>query len=276
VFGSSSIDLRKAFSESSFVPSGRPPTYYRIPDEKELVAQLLLLYEMSGGSEQEKWVDYNYTTLRLLAEVKEFNTGEIEQEFQVLKGRVKELFPDVKLNMAGTIVQFSVVQNYITKGEVVSTLIALIVIGLLMTIVLQSFKTGLIGMIPNLAPVFVVLGLMGYLNIPLDVVTMVVIPILLGLAVDDTIHFITHSKLEFQRTGSYRTAIQKTFQTVGKAIFTTSFIVVAAFSTYMVSTAVFFFHLSILFISGVASALLADYFITPILVNWTKPFGEEK
>jgi predicted RND superfamily exporter protein len=269
---SSLLDVIKDMNQ---VTHSNDPAYYRIPDDEELVAQLLLLYEMSGGTEQEKWVDYDYTTLRLLAEVKEFNTGEIEEEFNILKQRVNELFPEARLNMAGTVVQFSVVQNYITKGEVVSTLIALVVIGLLMMIVLRSVKTGLIGMIPNLAPVVVVLGLMGYLSIPLDVVTMVVIPILLGLAVDDTIHFITHSKLEFQRTGNYRTAIQKTFQIVGKAIFTTSFIIIAAFSIYMVSIAVFFFHLSILFISGVISALLADYFITPILVDWTKPFGAE-
>jgi predicted RND superfamily exporter protein len=55
----------------------------------------------------------------------------------------------------------------------------------------------------------------------------------------------------------------------------TSLIVAVAFSVYMLSVAVFFFHLSILFIAGVVAALLADYFITPILVNLTKPFGKE-
>jgi predicted RND superfamily exporter protein len=171
-------------------------------------------------------------------------------------------------------VQFSVVQNYIAKGEIVSFLIALVLIGILMMLVFRNVKTGLIGMIPNLAPVLVVGGLMGYLEIPLDMITMVIIPILLGLAVDDTIHFISHSKLEFLRTGSYRTGIQTTFRTVGKAIFMTSFILIAAFSVYMTSIAAFFIHLGVLMAAGVLSALLADYCITPILVNWSKPFGK--
>jgi predicted RND superfamily exporter protein len=116
---------------------------------------------------------------------------------------------------------------------------------------------------------------MGYLEIPIDMTTMVIIPILLGLAVDDTIHFITHSKLEFERTRNYRNAIQTTFRTVGKAIFTTSFILIASFSAYMTSVALFFVHLAVLMSVGVLAALLADYFITPILVMWTKPFGSE-
>jgi predicted RND superfamily exporter protein len=153
--------------------------------------------------------------------------------------------------------------------------VALVVIGILMILVFQSIQTGLIGMIPNLAPVLVIFGLMGYLDIPLDMTTMIIVPILLGLAVDDTIHVINHSKLEYQRTNKYRDGIHRTFQTVGKAIFMTSFILIASFSAYMTSIALGFVHLAILMTAGVLSALLADYFITPILVDWSRPFGKE-
>jgi predicted RND superfamily exporter protein len=113
---------------------------------------------------------------------------------------------------------------------------------------------------------------MGYLAIPLEMTTMMIIPMLLGLAVDDTIHFITHTKLEFQRTGDYRQSISMTFKTVGQAIFMTSLILIATFLVYATSEARFFVHLAILATGGVFSALLADYCITPILVYWTKPF----
>lgn len=250
------------------------PIYYRIPDDQTLVAQLLLLYEMSEGTEQENWVDYEYTTLRLMVEVGDIDTAQINRELRYIENRVKELFPDAKFGMVGGLVQVSVIQSYISKGEVVSFLIALFVIGILMIIVFRSLKTGLIGMIPNLAPVIVVGGLMGYLDIPLEMTTMMIIPMLLGLAVDDTIHFITHCKLEFQRAGNYQRSIEMTFKTVGKAIFMTSFILVAAFLVYSTSIARFFTNLSVLAVSGVSSALLADYFITPILVNWSKPYGK--
>jgi predicted RND superfamily exporter protein len=104
--------------------------------------------------------------------------------------------------------------------------------------------------------------------------TMMIIPMLLGLAVDDTIHFITHSKLEVQRTGNYHESIEKTFQSVGKAMFLTSFILIATFAVYLTSIAKFFVNLSLLAMAGVLSALLADYFVTPILIHLARPFHE--
>ncbi|GAK59663.1 hypothetical protein U27_06648 [Candidatus Vecturithrix granuli] len=268
---SSLLDIIKDMNQ---VMHSDDPAFYRIPDDKALIAQLLLLYEMSNGTEQENWVDYEYTRLRLLVEVVDPDTAEVEREFQYLRRRAQELFPQARFAMVGGLVQYSVIQNYIAKGEIVSFLIALVVIGILMMIVFQSVKTGLIGMIPNIAPVIVVGGMMGYLDIPLEMTTMMIIPMLLGLAVDDTIHFITHSKLEVQRTGNYQQSIEKTFQTVGKAMFLTSFILIATFSVYLTSIARFFVNLSILAIAGVSSALLADYFVTPILIHLTRPFDK--
>lgn len=268
---SSLLDIIKDMNQ---VLHNGDPVFYEIPEDKELIAQLLLLYEMSNGTEQENWVDYEYTRLRLLVEVVDLDTAEVEREFTYLRKRVQELFPDARFGMVGGLVQHSVIQNYIAKGEIVSFLIALAVIGILMMIVFQSIKTGLIGMIPNLMPVIVVGGLMGYLDIPLEMTTMMIIPMLLGLAVDDTIHFITHSKLEVQRTGNYHESIEKTFQSVGKAMFLTSFILIATFAVYLTSIAKFFVNLSLLAMAGVLSALLADYFVTPILIHLARPFHE--
>lgn len=270
---SSLLDILKDMNQ---VMHSDDPAFYRVPDDKALVAQLLLLYEISDGTEQENWVDYEYTRLRVLVEVVDPDTAEVEREFNYLRARVRELFPEARFGMVGGLVQYSVIQNYIAKGEIVSFLIALVVIGILMMLVFQSVKTGLIGMIPNLAPVIVVGGLMGYLDIPLEMTTMMIIPMLLGLAVDDTIHFITHSQLEVQRTGNYQKSIEKTFQTVGKAIFLTSFILIATFSVYLTSIARFFVNLSILATAGVLSALLADYLITPVLINLTRPFQKQR
>jgi predicted RND superfamily exporter protein len=269
---SSVLDILKDMNQ---VMHDDDPSYYRVPDTQALIAQLLLLYEMANGSELQNWVDYDYTTLRLMVEVKDTEAAEVEREFHLIRKTLNDLFPDAKFGMIGGVVQLSVAQNYIARGEIVSFFIALIVIGILMILVFRSVKTGLIGMIPNLAPIIVMGGLMGYLDIPLEMNTMVIIPMLLGLAVDDTIHFITHCKLEFQRTGDYQTSIEKTFQTVGKAIFMTSFILVAIFLVYMTSIARFFNNVGLLAMSGVVSALLADYFITPVLVKWSKPYGKE-
>jgi predicted RND superfamily exporter protein len=251
------------------------PASYRIPDDQALISQLLLLYEMSG-SEQEHWVDYDYTIIRALVEITDFDTREVKRQFHAIQSRVENLFPQATFGVVGGVVQISVAQDYIARGELRSFLIAVCVVGVLMMLVFRSISIGLIGMVPNLMPVLVVGGVMGFGDIPVDMMTMMIIPMILGLAVDDTIHFMTHAKMEFQQTGRYRPALRLTFQTVGKSIFMTSFILVAAFSVYMTSVANVLFHLGLLVASGITAALLADYFVTPILIDLTRPFGKEE
>lgn len=270
---SSLLDMLKDLHQ---IMNNDDPTYYRAPDDQALVAQLLLLYELANGAEQQNWVDYDYRTLRLSVEVTAFDSAAVQEGFRTITRRAQELFPDAQVGLVGTLMQISIMQNYVAKGEIISFFISLLVIGLLMMIVFQSISTGLIGMIPNVAPQLLVLGLMGYLHIPLDMTTMMIVPMLLGLAVDDTIHFINHTKLEFQRTGSYEQSVHSTFVTIGKSIFMASLILIASFSAYLTSIAAFFVHLAVLLIIGVASALVAEYFVTPVLVYWLQPFGKEE
>jgi hydrophobe/amphiphile efflux-3 (HAE3) family protein len=270
---SSLADIVKDLNQ---VMHGDAPEYYSVPDDKDLVSQLLLLYEMSGGTEAENWVDYDYTTLRISANVDDFEAKEFKKQWTYLERRTKELFPDAKYGIVGTAVQFSTMATYITKGQIRSLLIALIVITILMTIVFNSVKTGLIGMIPNVAPAIFAGGLMGYFGTPLDMPTMIIGPMILGLAVDDTIHFINHCKLEFFRRGNYKEAIQETFRIVGKALTMTSIIIVLGFVAYLTSVDKMYFNLGTYTIVAIIAALLADFFVTPVLILWTKPFGKEK
>ena len=269
---SSLIDIVKDLNQ---VMHAGDPAYYAIPDDPELVSQLLLLYEMSGGTQAEHYVDYGYQRLRLTAEFGDFSSKELERNLAFLNQRAKELLPEAQVGVIGSAVQFAVMANYVARGAVRSFVIALVVIMFLMMLVFRSVKTGLIGMIPNVTPAILVGGFMGLNHVTLDMMTMIIMPMLLGLAVDDTIHFITHAKLEFQHSGSYRVAVRETFVTVGKALFMTSLILVASFSVYLTSNARIFFYIGFLSILGITAALLADYFITPILVKWTQPFGRE-
>jgi predicted RND superfamily exporter protein len=143
-------------------------------------------------------------------------------------------------------------------------------------IVFGSVKTGLIALIPNITPAIVIGGLMGFMDIPLDSSTVLILPMILGLAVDDTIHFINHSKLEFIRTRNYKESILKSIRSVGVALVFTTLVLSANFLTYLTSEVKFYFFLGILAMSGMISALIADFFITPLLFKRFKIFGEEK
>lgn len=99
-----------------------------------------------------------------------------------------------------------------------------------MMIVFGSVRIGLIGLIPNITPAIVVGGLMGWMDYPLDMMTATIMPMILGLAVDDTIHFINHGHLEFDRQRNYRSAILRSFRIVGTPLVLTSVIIIVNFS----------------------------------------------
>ncbi|NCC26298.1 MAG: hypothetical protein EOM25_14055, partial [Deltaproteobacteria bacterium] len=252
------------------------PAFHIIPDEREAVAQVLLLYENAGGSEAEKWVDYDYQRLRLMVEIDDYNSGEAVREMGLIQERGRELFPDAKVLLIGSIAQFTVMQDYVTWGQLKSFFVALIVIALLMSMVFGSPTIGLIAMIPNVAPALAVGGVMGFANIPLDMMTVTIIPMLLGLAVDDSIHFINHSQLEFERTGSYRESVRRVFGSVGTALLLTSLVLILCFSAYAASDAKVFVNMSYLVAAGILAALAADYFVTPVLLDRLRAFGPDK
>ncbi len=250
--------------------------FYRVPDNENQVAQMLLLYENSGGTESEYWMDYDYKRLRLMVELSTFNSGEAERELADIQKMASQLYPDAQVTVVGNLPQFTSMMQYVVKGQVQSFAFALIVIMLLLMIVFGSVRTGLIGLIPNIAPAIAVGGVMGWLGIPLDMMTATIIPMILGLAVDDTIHFINHGQLEFNRSRNYNKSINKTFKTVGVALLLATIIISANFLVYTTSTANNFINLGMLAVVGMFAALIADFFITPILFKWFKIFGEEE
>ncbi len=266
------LDILKDLNQTL---NGNDKKYYRIPDNEDEVAQMMLLYENAGGTESEYWMDYDYRRLRLMVEMPTYNSGESERELADIERRAAELFPNAKVTAVGNLPQFTTMMQYLVRGQIQSFLISVLIIGMILMIVFQSVRIGLIGLIPNLFPAICVGGYMGWSGIPLDMMTACIIPMMLGMAVDDTIHFINHSKLEYDRTSIYRTAIQRTFRVVGVAIVTTSIITSAVFAGFMDSCCLQFFNFGWLAVIGIMTALLSDLFITPVLVKGFHVFGKE-
>lgn len=246
--------------------------FYAIPQTREMIAQLMLLYENSGGVEVERWIDYDYQRLRVMVEMRDYNSVEAARELEVLGLAAARLFPEATCGFVGTIAQFSVMQKYVYTGQIISFGLAILVITLLMILVFGSVKTGLIGMVPNITPALIIGGIMGWADIPLNMMTITIMPMLLGLAVDDTIHFITHAKAAVRRTGHYRTGILRTFGAIGVPLILTSLVIISNFAVYTTSIANVYIQVGILAGIGVLTALLTDFFITPILIQRFRPF----
>ena len=251
-------------------------TFYRIPDTEEEVAQMFLLYENAGGTESEYWMDYDYRRLRLMVEISEFNSARVERELSRIQNDAEKLFPGAKITTVGNIPQYVTMMQYLVRGQMLSFVISILIIGVILMIAFQSIRVGLIGLIPNIMPAIFVGGYMGWAGIPLDMMTATLLPMMLGMAVDDTIHFINHSKLEYDRTLHYQTAIRRTFRVVGIAIVITSVITSAVFASFCSSACNMCLNFGLMAIIGILSALAADLFVTPILVSKCKVFGKEK
>lgn len=209
-------------------------------------------------------------------ELKEWNSKQVDIDIDSAKTLVKRHFPKADVGIEGYAVEQSSMNNKLVEGEIKSVGISFVVIALLLIVSFMSLKTGLIGMIPNIAPILVIGGVMGICDFSMDMMTMMVMPMALGIAVDDTIHFVNHSKLCFERSGNYRESVLATFREVGKSMVSTTAILCMMFVAYMVSPVTIFFRVGFMASIGLVTALVADFTITPVLIMLTKPFGKER
>ena len=250
------------------------PAFYTIPDDEDLLAQLLFLYEISGG-QTSRWVDEEFRTIRMAVDVAGFDANDLAANMERIQEKCTQLFPQADCHLIGAAVQFAELNNKIVFGELYSFLTSLVAIAILMMLVFGSVKMGLIGLIPNIFPVIVIGSIMGYLDIPLDLMTMAIMPMILGIAVDDTIHFTNHTKYLFEKEKSYEHAIFGTFYSIGKTLAMTTIILSATFLVYLICNIDAILRLGVLAAIGLLAALAADYLMTPVLIYISKPFGKE-
>ncbi len=247
------------------------PFLYKLPYTNNELTEMLFLYEVSGG-DISKWIDDEYRIARMRVEVKEFDSEEVTRNMKILEAKAKEIIPNATTFLIGNELEFANINSYIVNGEISSLIFSLLAIFILMLMAFGSIKLALIGMIPNIAPLFAIGAIMSYLGIYLDMITMTIMPMLLGISVDDTIYFITHAKLEFESTHDYKATVIGTFKTIGKTLLATSVILCIGFATNAVSLLQGIVQIGLLGAFGFFVALVADYFITPVLIFMLKPF----
>ena len=249
--------------------------YYSVPDDDAVVAQNLVFYAPNFDD----WFDIegdDYGTTRVHVELLGYDANIIVEDINAAKAAATRLFPDAKVSIVGEVVEYAEMNHKLVSAELKSFSFSLVVIAILLILAFSSAKTGLIGMIPNLAPVIVVGGVMGYAGYSLDMLTMTIMPMILGIAVDDTIHFLNHLKYHYELTGDYAKSLTASFREIGKTMGMTTFILCAMFLMYTFSPMGCLLRVGLLAMIGLSSALVADYPLTPPLILLTKPFSGNK
>ena len=253
------------------------PAYHRLPETRELVAQYLLLYESAGGSESDKYVssDYRRASLELRLKLAPTSkTAEIVRDLQAeLEARPLEAS---NLSLTGIGALWVKLLDYIVSSQVRGFLIAFSVIGVLMCLLFWSLKTGAISMVPNLTPVVLTLGIMGWTGVELDYGKVSLAAVAMGIAVDDTIHLVSRFRYEFRRLGRYEEALFAAMEDVGRALLITSVALVLGFLVLVFSTLQSQATYGMLLATTIVTALIADFFLMPALVLTFHPFGPEE
>jgi len=240
--------------------------FYTIPQDKKLIAQELLLFENSGSDDMEDFTDSQLSKARLMIKMPFKDAVAYSNFLDIIKKHFQKSYADVKITITGmTTLLFRTVTNAI-NSMAKSYLYALVVITILMILLIGRLRIGLLSMIPNLSPIIITLGLMGWFKIPMNLFTMLVGNIAIGLAVDDTIHFMHNFRRYFEETGDAKIAVMETLHTAGRAMLVTSCVLSIGFFIFMFATMDNLFHFGLLTGFTIIMALIADYFIAPALM----------
>jgi len=139
----------------------------------------------------------------------------------------------------------------------------------------RSLKMAAIAIIPNTVAALQVLGLMGWLGIPLDIMTITIAAIVIGIAVDDTIHYIHRFTDEFSKDNDYWATVVRSHNSIGRAMYYTTIIITLGFTILALSNFVPTIYFGLLTGFSMMVALLADLTLLPLLIVLFKPLGPE-
>jgi predicted RND superfamily exporter protein len=249
------------------------PSYYSLPDDRELAAQYLLLYEMSlpYGLDLTNQLSMNKAATRIMTMVK--NSG--SKELTALESRAKEWFstnaPDLVLTVASPGLMFAHIGEANMASMLKGTLIALVLISCLLVFALKSFKIGVISLIPNLLPAAIGFGIWGIYSGEVNLGLSVVLSMTLGIIVDDTVHFLSKYRHARNSGNDAEQSVRYAFASVGRALWITTLVLATGFSILMLSPFALNSDMGMLTSIIIVVALAVDFlFLPPFLMAFDK------
>ena len=274
----------KTFSLADFVKDTNhvmhegDPEYKRIPDNERLTAQLIYLFDNANITDRREMVSDDYSITHISAQLKNKGSYEYTQFFDDVQKDLneyfyplKEKYPELEVSVTGQLALMMELIDHISWAQIKSFALALVIITALLIVSLGSVQAGLISMVPNLLPAFFTFGLMGWLDIPLDTDTLIIAPLIIGIAVDDTIHFVAHYRDAWYESGDVEQALKSTISEVGQAVTFTTLVLGVGFSMLAFSDYMGLAKTGIFGSLSIVVALSSDLLLLPALISWLKP-----
>lgn len=208
-----------------------------IPETSDLIAQYLLLYEMSGDPEN-LWqvTDFDYKKLNVTFQLKSDDSKSINAAMERIESYRDQFATNkIDMNYAGSGYKALVFTDLILKGQIASLLMSLVIVAVLLSFMFKNIVAGLTGTTPIIITAAISFGVMGLLGIPLSTTTALMSSISIGIGIDYAVHFIDRYRENTRKTKNMELAIQRTMQHSGRAIVFNAAVVIAGFLVMLFS-----------------------------------------
>ncbi len=248
---------------------GDDPAYYVLPEERNLAAQYLLLYEMSlpYGLDLNNQINVDKSAVRISISLDTISSKEILELELRAEAWLKENAPEMLTTGASPSVMFAHIGERNIRSMLTGTVVALILISMILMVALRSVKMGLISLVPNLVPAAVAFGVWGLFVGEVGLALSVVVTMTLGIVVDDTVHFIS-KYLRAQRENNLNSedAVRYAFANVGVALWVTSLLLIAGFLVLTLSAFELNSGMGLMTAITIGVALAVDFLFLPTLL----------
>ncbi|WP_335972552.1 efflux RND transporter permease subunit [Gaetbulibacter jejuensis] len=246
------------------------PKYYQLPTSQE--NSFILSYAKNSSSNVDllnNFVDSTGQYARITTFMKDIGTDKMERIEEDLQNKINKVFPEerYKVTMTGKALVFQKGTKYLVKNLAISLSLAIILISLFMAYMFRSFRMIIVSLIPNILPLLVTAGLMGYLGVPIKPSTILVFSIAFGISVDDTIHFLAKYRQELQANHwKIRKSVYAALRETGVSMFYTSIVLFFGFSVFTISSFGGTVALGALVSATLLFAMLSNLLLLPSLL----------
>lgn len=258
------IDFYKQINQSL---NENNPRYFTLPTSRPMAAQLLFSYENTGPNEDlSDMVDYYRQVLRIQLPVINMDSTEMMDVLTNIEDHIAKEYSDLNIELTGTLVMNNAQNHYVNNGMFRSFGIAILVIGICFLVLFRSIKYGVIALVPSIIPVILTGGLVSFAGVAIDLGTMIVGAMTIGIAVDDAIHIMSRYRHHRKQGFSTKDSIQGAMHSAGRAVVLTSIILISGFSVMLLGSFVSYIYVGLFSAMIMALALIGDLIFMPAIL----------
>lgn len=261
------VSLAK-YSKQAYYNSN--PKYYQLPTKQE--NSFILSYAKNTSTDVDllkNFVDSTGQYARITTFMKDIGTDKMERIEEELQAKINKTFPQEKyeVTMTGKALVFQKGTKYLVRNLVISLSLAIVLISAFMAYMFRSFRMIIVSLIPNLLPLLITAGLMGFLGVPIKPSTILVFSIAFGISVDDTIHFLAKYRQELQANNwKIKKSVYAALRETGVSMFYTSIVLFFGFSVFTISSFGGTVALGALVSATLLFAMLSNLLLLPSLL----------